>query len=221
MELKKNEIMTKSINEVKIESDRVLSFIATEQVRDRDGDVVFVDKNEVGEGLLTQEYMANPVFLKCHNIDGNEYPIGKTIDLQKVNGPHNLPAVKIGVEFAKTEDGEDALYLYKEGFLNMTSIRFRPVKYVFNEKAGGYDVHESILREVSAVPIGANQYAMIVKGAKAVKENEMLKIENEIRLKKMYEIAETLGVRKNTNGSGVKKSLYDAILDFETQLKIK
>lgn len=149
------------IKAAEVDDSRILKFTASKQVRDRDNDLVYVGKNDKGAGILTADFDKNPVFLKIH--DDHSWPIGKVISYQTTADGAGVPEFEITVEFADTDEGNLALYLYKNGFMNGVSIRFRPTEYVFNEQAKGFDIFTAILFEVSAVPLPANQEALLKK----------------------------------------------------------
>lgn len=139
--------------------ERTIRVVATKQVVDRDGDLVMID------GIDTTEYMRNPVVLWMH--DQKEEPIGKCTEIVKTVGTDGIPQLEAVIEFAETDDGNDALYLYRNGYLNAVSICFKPVdmKEVYIDGVcRGYDVTSSILYEISAVNIPANGEALIIKG---------------------------------------------------------
>lgn len=172
----------KKLNEIKksfefkgVGADGVIRFVASKQIVDRDGDIVYSGPNEKGKGILTDEFDKNPVFLDCH--DAQEKPIGKIVDHSLSVDSSGIPQFEIGVVFAETDDGQEAKYLYENGFMSAVSIRFRPVDYVYNGERGGYDVFTCRLYEVSAVSLPANQEALIIKGYKAQKELEKIKAE--------------------------------------------
>lgn len=167
---KKISELQKAITLKELGADGIYYFVASKQVRDRDNDLIYCGSSDKGQGILTDEFDKNPVFLKCH--DDKDYPIGKVVSHVTTMDSSGIPQLIIGVQFAETEDGAEAEYLYKNGFMSAVSIRFRPTEYVYNEFEQGFDVYTSKLYEVSAVSIPANQEALIIKGYKAQKKLE-------------------------------------------------
>lgn len=206
--------------EVKEINESVMTFVATKEIRDRDNDIVYVGANEKGKGILTENYMANPVFLPCHNI--HAMSIGKCTALRKSVDGAGVNQLEADIEFAETEAGKEAKYLYGNGFMKAVSIRFRPKEYIYNEAERGIDVFTSELLEISAVPLPANQAALLKKGFEAERELSELKkslIENKIS-ERLEAISKTIGgtSAQSEKGDGNKK-IYDAI--FELAKKIQ
>lgn len=193
--------------EVKGMGERTLRFVASKQIRDRDNDLVYSGQNEKGKGILTDEFAKNPVFLKIH--DDRSWPIGKVTEYKQAADDAGVPQFEITVEFADTEDGNKALYLYKNGFMNAVSIRFRMIDYVYNETAKGFDIFTSKLWEVSAVPLPANQEALLMKAYESEKEYTM----SEDSVKQLDTIRENLRSAGLTDKAGrLAKSIYDDLL---------
>lgn len=198
--------------EVKQTGDRSLRFVASKQVRDRDGDLVYAEINEKGKGILTDEFARNPVFLKIH--DDRSWPIGKVTEYKAAADESGIPQFEITVEFADTDEGNKALYLYKNGFMNAVSIRFRMIDYVYNDTAKGFDIFTSKLWEVSAVPLPANQEALIMKAYNSEKEEE-LKLSDEAS-KRLDVIRANLQSARLTDRAGrLTKSIYDALMTLK------
>lgn len=198
--------------------ERTLRFVASKQVRDRDNDLVYSGPNEKGKGILTDEFQKNPVFLKIH--DDRSWPIGKVTEYKLGTDPAGVPQFEITVEFADTEDGNKALYLYKNGFMNAVSIRFRMLDYLFNEQAQGFDIYTSKLWEVSAVPLPANQEALLMKAYTTEQEltdNEHEKITLSEEAEKRLDI-----IRENLRSAGLTdkagrmtESIYSELLKLK------
>ena len=141
------------------EGPQTVRVVATKEIIDRDGDLIKVD------GIDFAEYMQNPVFIWGH--DQGEMPIGKVTELIKTKGADGVAQLEAVIEFAETDDGQEAAYLYANGFLNAVSICFRPVnmqEVFINSVLRGYDVTACKLYEISAVNIPANQAALVIKG---------------------------------------------------------
>lgn len=195
----------------------IYHFVASKEVRDRDNDLIYVGPSDKGVGIDYTEFMTNPVFLKCH--DDDEFPIGRVVKLAGGADANGTPQLEIWVEFAKTEAGMEAEYLYANGFMSAVSIRFRPTEYIYNDIEKGYDVFSSKLYEVSAVSIQANQEALLIKGWKAERENEALKKALQEKEKsqgaikdKLEEIQKTVGGREPDSATDNTQIILDAIL---------
>lgn len=204
---KQIEELKKSFTLKELGADGIFYFVASKQVRDRDSDLIYCGPNEKGQGILTDEFDKNPVFLAHH--DDKEFPIGKVVSHKLGQDSAGIPTFEIGVLFAETDDGQEAKYLYENGFMSAVSIRFRPMEYMFNDAEGGYDVFTCRLYEVSAVSIPANQEALIIKGWKAEKEldNIKMQLEQEALKKKLNDI------KKNLNIDGIKADKYQKALE--------
>jgi HK97 family phage prohead protease len=134
--------------------DRVLDFIGSTEVPDRDGEVIKSSAWQV------DRYVKNPVVQWAHNYD--QPPIGKTLSIKQTKKGETI----FEIEFAppETYDFADTIFkLCKGGFLNATSVGFIPIEYDQGKKAGDpsrtYSKVE--LLEISIVPVPANPEALI------------------------------------------------------------
>lgn len=125
------------------------TWVATKQVIDRDGDIVFVS------GIDTNNYKNNPVVLFNHDRD---IPIGKAVGL-KVEGDELL----LDVEFSSNEWGQHIKGLVDEGILNAMSINFIVKEWKYIVDRDGFDIEKSELLEASVVTVPANQVALVKK----------------------------------------------------------
>lgn len=143
------------------DSGRVVTFRASTPTIDGHGSIVRP------EGIKTERFEANPVFLWAH--DGYR-TFGGAPKLEHVIGRINAyardtQAFDIDVEFATEEvnpHGEKAFRLVKAGFLNAVSIGFNPLSWHW-ETIEGREVlvFDSVeLLEVSLVPIPSNPDAV-------------------------------------------------------------
>jgi HK97 family phage prohead protease len=149
--------------------DRVLEFIGSTEAVDRDDERIKMDGWQLGD------YLKNPVVLWAHRYD--EPPIGKTLSVRAVEGK-----LIFQVEFATAEmyPFADTIYrLSKGGFINTTSVGFKPLEWETGNKAGEprrtYIKQE--LLELSIVPVPSNPDALIQAreaGLITVKEFERL-----------------------------------------------
>ncbi len=133
------------------ESNRTIRFRITTGSVDRDRDVI----SPLGWKL--DNYRANPIVLFSH--DYSSLPVARTIDIQADNS--GLSAV---AEFAGAEiyPFADTVYrMVKAGFLNATSVGFRPIAWTFNEDRKGVDFSETELLEFSVVAVPANAQCLV------------------------------------------------------------
>jgi HK97 family phage prohead protease len=143
------------------DSGRVVTFRASTPTIDGHGSIVRP------EGIKTERFESNPVFLWAH--DGYR-SLGGPPKIEHVIGRINAyardtQAFDIDVEFATEEVnawGEKAFRLVKAGFLNAVSIGFNPLSWHW-ETIEGREVliFDSVeLLEVSLVPIPSNPDAV-------------------------------------------------------------
>lgn len=160
-------------SEAKGEDPTVYAASASTIDIDRDGEIV------VPYGVDLKLFELNPLLLGFH--DRRSWPIGKvkSVDVSETE-------VAFDFEFANTEEGRKAEYLYNNGFMNSFSIGFKineylsgpfeadvieldysrgkiklPVKKYKGELWGIISKWE--LREISAVTVPANPYANLKK----------------------------------------------------------
>lgn len=205
--------------DVKAIDEDIIRVCASKQVVDRDGDLIMVD------GIATENYLKNPVVLKCH--DAYEYPIGKVETLEKGLDENGVPELVAGIKFADTDDGREAHYLFKNGFLNAVSIRFQPIEYnQMNETDGmRYKILKSELLEISAVAIPANQAALVKKcleletGLTAIKHAQ--KTDQETIIKRIEALAKALASRGTDAQleAPKQKSYLDRIYELNKKIK--
>ena len=119
-------------------------------------------------GWILDAYRANPVVLWMH--DNWSLPIGRCTDLGPEDG-----ALQATVEFVRAdmpvvgEMAEAVLLLCKEGFLNATSVGFRPIDFDVTEDPDrgadhwfpGFDFKRQELTEFSIVTVPCNPEALI------------------------------------------------------------
>jgi len=131
---------------------RRLRFVVSSSAVDRDRDII----NQAGWRL--EAYRKNPVVLYGH--DYAELPIARAVDVH-VEGDRLVA----DAEFVPAEVSpfaETVYQLIKRGFLNATSVGFRPITYTRNEERGGYDVQEAELYEFSVVAVPSNPDALVM-----------------------------------------------------------
>lgn len=144
--------------EVKVNKDeenRVIEFVATDQIVDYDSDIVEVD------GMDISKIKKNKSFLWSHQ--GSQPPIGKIMSLKKV-GKKILGKAQLTSE-EEYPFGYQIYKLIKGGYINNVSISFMPdydtIEYKEVKGKRVQVIKNATMLEVSAVNIGANRNAMI------------------------------------------------------------
>lgn len=142
--------------------DRCLRFTISTDIVDREQDTIAI------AGWELSNFLRNPVVLWGH--DAARLPIGRALDVGVVNN-----ALKATVRFipADTPEGgafaESVYRLARQGFINATSVGFRPVKweYTADKERGaddwfpGIDFQQQELIELSLVTVPANPEALL------------------------------------------------------------
>lgn len=139
-------------------ASRDVTFTITTAARDRESDTLAAD------GWKVDNYLKNPVVLWAH--DYRSLPIGRSKSLSRTEG--GLSSV---AEFASRDLnplGDTVLRMIRAKYLNATSVGFNPMKWAWNETAGGVDFVEHELLEYSVVPVPANPEALVEARAKGI-----------------------------------------------------
>jgi HK97 family phage prohead protease len=135
---------------------RTADFVASTGVIDAHDEIV-----DQGTWVL-DDYLKNPVVLFAHC--SRELPIGKTIDLQLVNGPRGAQ-LECRVEFCPEDMNPLAEQVWKMvvgKFLRAVSVGFIPRSYRY-EMRDGVEVWvwaDCVLKEISVTPVPANPEAL-------------------------------------------------------------
>lgn len=133
--------------------ERKMSFVISTAAVDRDNDTI--DPN----GWNTEHYMKNPVVLWAHDYD--QLPVAKatnvTITEKGLAADIQFPPVGT-YPFADTVHD-----MLKAGFLNATSVGFKPVKGDQNTERKGFDYSSQELLEFSIVPVPSNPEALVTQ----------------------------------------------------------
>lgn len=107
-------------------------------------------------GWHLDAFKRNPILLYAH--DYQSEPIGKVLgiraDARGLTGTLEPPPRGVSPLADRIFD------LWDSGFLNATSVGFRPLRQEVNTQRGGIDFHEQELLEVSVVPVPANCEAL-------------------------------------------------------------
>jgi HK97 family phage prohead protease len=138
---------TKSLDD----AGRTIRWTITTGNVDRDRDVV------TPGGVKTDAYLKNPIVLFGH--DYHNLPVAKTTNLRQDGNKWSADA-----QFASADlyPFADTVYrMVKGGFLNASSIGFRPMEWTFNEDRRGVDFMSIELLEWSVVPVPAHPEALV------------------------------------------------------------
>lgn len=137
--------------------DRTLRFIGSTEHVDRHGEVIKAD------GWKLTTYKKNPVVLVNHK--HSDLPVAKT---KNVWVDKEAKSLMFDIEFPDMDvssEGDTLYKLYKNGYMNATSVGFlpNPEKMVFGEKKGDPSVTytEQELLEISLVSVPANPNALL------------------------------------------------------------
>lgn len=131
---------------------------------DRDGEVI------LSEGIDTKEYQKNSILLWAH--DYHIPPIGRAMWARA-----DKSGLVCKFQFAKTQFADEIYQLYRDGYMRAFSIGFIPLEFDPATKT-----HKRIsLLEVSAVPVPANQNALVLEAyQKGIIKSASLKRDFEI-----------------------------------------
>jgi len=134
-----------------------LTFVASTGAVDRHGDTV------APEGWRLDAYRENPVVLWAH--DYRRPAIGRAQSVWRDGG-----ALLARLEFAPTEFAREVEGLYRQGYQQGVSVGFRPLRFEERRDARtgaflGIRFLEQELLEISAVPVPANQGALLARRA--------------------------------------------------------
>ncbi len=139
--------------------ERVLQFTISTGVVDRDQDTISP------AGWKLDDYKKNPVVLWAHIYD--EPPVARALVTWIEDDK-----LKSRSEFTSPDlypFGFMIYRMYKEGFLNATSVGFMPEKWQFSDdRKWGVDFLEQALLEYSCVPVPANPEALIEARSKGI-----------------------------------------------------
>lgn len=140
------------------EETRTATFVITTGAVDRDNDTI----NPKGWDL--DPFLKNPSVLWAH--DYSQLPVGKALDIVATE-----KGLQSTVQFPPkgVHPFADTVFeLVKGGFLNATSVGFRPTEIERNEERGGLDFTKQELLEYSIVPVPANSEALLVARSKGI-----------------------------------------------------
>ncbi|MYC35281.1 MAG: hypothetical protein F4X64_19220 [Chloroflexi bacterium] len=147
---------------INAELSGALTFVASTGAVDRHGDTV------APEGWRLDAYRENPVLLWAH--DYRRPAIGRAQSVWRDGG-----ALLARLEFAPTEFAREVEGLYRQGYQQGVSVGFRPLRFEERRDARtgaflGIRFLEQELLEISAVPVPANQGALLARRADVATE---------------------------------------------------
>ena len=155
------------VKQVEEDEGNVLLFAISTASEDRDSDTID------SEGWELENYQKNPVVLWCH--DYKEPPVGKALETWMENG--KLRSRAQFPEESMNPFGYMVYQMYREGYLNATSVGFVPLEWTVNEERSGFmpmDFKRQELLEYSAVPVPANPEALVEARSKGINTNPLL-----------------------------------------------
>lgn len=147
--------------------------VTRQKEANRHGNNLMILPSKYGQGIMTQNYEANPVVLYDHGLSGETLPIGssRTPDGQLALKLQKTKAVAT-VYFSKLPHAEPYFAAVNEGILRMASIGFNVRKAMLNKEQKkealaegvehwggwrGFDFVETEMLEWSITPIGADR----------------------------------------------------------------
>lgn len=171
------------------DEDRVLRFIGSTEAKDRDEEIIKAD------GWKLSNYKKNPVVLFGHKY--GEPAVAKTKKVWVED-----KKLMFDIEFPEPEVssvGDSLFKLYSNGFMNATSIGFKPNydKMEFGEKEGDPRVtyNEQELLEISLVSVPANPQALLT--SKSIEEAKQKDIVDDLEIKELQNWLEELETNDN------------------------
>ena len=136
-------------------SDRTLKFTISTSAKDRDNDTIMQD------GWELAPYVKNPVVLLNHK--SSELPIGKCILIGIEDGKLKATVQFVPSSYPIVGDTAEAVFsLCKDGYLNATSVGFRPIAWDWaGGDSDGIIFSKQELLEWSIVSVPSNPEAIL------------------------------------------------------------
>jgi len=161
-------------------TERILTFLATDETPDRAGDIVRVDGGDV------KRFMQNPVFLVQHRA----LPVARVLSFKKIKNSPTSPDGKAWVAkvyFPDDDEGSVEIFnKYANGTMSAVSIGFRALKLNRPEDPGGrakiglgpwgYEVLSWEMLELSAAAVPCNPNALRQKSVQGVSSKEFTQL---------------------------------------------
>ncbi len=194
--------------EVKANDSATFKVIATNETRDRDGEIIKVT------GWNFDNYMKNPVILSNHNYT-IENIVGKATRVYLEEGNVIVEGV-----FAESPAGVLAKSLYDGGFLKTVSVGFIPKE---RDKTDYRIITQAELLELSFVPVPSNPSALSMDGKSFTEAKTLGLVEDETQVTLSDVMEELKSFRAEI---GEVKELLTAkkekeIIDFEIKENIQ
>ena len=141
--------------ELLADTREALTFIASTSGVKRDGLDLRMD------GLTTENFEANPVFLWVHDYNGRTLPLGKVTKIRKLKARFDVT-----VEFDQADPfAVEVERKYRDGYLNAVSIGWDTIEWHRVEEdedsEADYVITRWDLLDVSAVPVPGDPEALI------------------------------------------------------------
>jgi HK97 family phage prohead protease len=204
-------VVVKEIND----DDRIVPFIVTKRVVDRDGDLL------EPSGADLDNFEKNPVINLNHDIY-NQLPIGKAVKIKR-----NKEEIKVWIKFATKEENPIAANVYrliKGGYLNATSIGFIPdfseIDHPDNMTVGGKKVFTHYKKyeiyEISIVNVPANPAALRTEKSLTSKDKAFLMGKS---LEPTWADIEALTKRIEVLEEKLTQTIETETVDAETEIK--
>ena len=152
---------TKSVDDEK----RTVTFTITTGSVDRDNDTI------APTGWDVSDYLKNPVILWAH--DYSQLPVARALSIEATGS-----GLKSTAQFPPkgVHPFADTVFeLIKGGFLNASSVGFKPMEYSRDEDRGGINFLRQSMLEWSIVPVPANAEALALASAKGIDVSPVLK----------------------------------------------
>ena len=194
--------------------DRVLRFVGSDESIDRDNESIMSD------GWKLTNYKKNPVVLLNHM--HYELPVAKT---KRVWIDKNKKALMFDIQFPEPEISSvgDTLYkLYSEGYMNSTSVGFKPNfdKVIWNDdnKPGKPRItfQEQELLELSLVSVPANPRALLTQ--KSIQDAIKAEVIDQLELDELSTLFDEL-FEPETDDDDETKEVETLLLEVEGILK--
>ena len=151
----------------KAEND-IYTFVMSEEIVDRDGELVVLD------GLDINEFLKNPQLF--YNHESRNYPIGLVKSIRR-EGNKLIGDVWLN---QITEESKIVKQLIDAGNLKTGSIGFSVNEANYNDKDGIYYLSKSVLYEFSICNIPSNTGAVRIKAGAVLNQNNKKSINNVI-----------------------------------------
>ena len=136
-------------------NDRQIKFTISTDSKDRDNDIIRQD------GWDLTSYVKNPVVLLNHK--SNELPVAKCVGIGVEDGKLKATIEFVPATYPIVGDTAEAVFqLCKSGYMNATSVGFRPLKWDWSDgDDDGIVYTRQELLEFSIVSVPSNPQALI------------------------------------------------------------